>query len=659
MIAFFVGSIILLLIFSNSKKKKLISKNTSYSKKVKEEVLKIENPIKKLKEIEPVNDYISRIETTITKKDDSIIDVTNQVETIDYNYNLVRYNKNVPLWSHKYIYSHTEIESATIEQRDFYKIFKAKFLNYEYLDLLGNDNYAFILLFDLTTEYDNHNDLIKLENQLVDLGKFYPKTRLYGIKMLLQKIGGNVTVDTTNIVKQESENSYNTLYNDFDYWKLGEKYKTKLSLNNEDVESLNKIWSTSNNFSEIEFCNIEIVKLYLSVINHLKAIYVSNGSSIENEFSSLSDVVARKQYRYRNGSQNYKYALETLNSDFYANIFKRCENTVREYYGHKRKLNTNLNYTNIEVISEYESKIRIHLDSLLQVLKSEIAKPDEVTEIELNSQTTGRWKIKYDEITLNYKNNPNEFLDAIIKLGTLNKKNPSVENLFYEASKFMAKHDSTSSLKLYIYYLYNDLKSAIFDNKQLTKTIQKSLFKTNDQLHDFEQIVSELIKDKNLDKALNAVPKIYEVKRKKIYLDRTTIKDVQQQHAGTVELLNEYLRDEFEDENNSIQSQEINSEEIKIEIIQKKEESHHSAFLIDLPLNPIHISVLELFSKNNFSILQSEIEEFAKSKGVFKNLIIETINEICYEILDDVLIEEDDDDYYTIIPEYFQKISAK
>jgi hypothetical protein len=65
-----------------------------------------------------------------------------------------------------------------------------------------------------------------------------------------------------------------------------------------------------------------------------------------------------------------------------------------------------------------------------------------------------------------------------------------------------------------------------------------------------------------------------------------------------------------------------------------------------------------LFSKNNFSILQSEIEDFAKSKGVFKNQVIESINESCYEVLDDVLIEEEDD-YYTIIPEYFQKISTK
>jgi hypothetical protein len=148
------------------------------------------------------------------------------------------------------------------------------------------------------------------------------------------------------------------------------------------------------------------------------------------------------------------------------------------------------------------------------------------------------------------------------------------------------------------------------------------------------------------------------VKRKKIQLDTTSIKEVQQQHSGTVELLNEYLKDDFEDENNSIKSQEINNEEIKIEITQKSEETSHSAFVSDLTFSPIHISALELFSKSNFSIPQSDLEIFAKSKGIFKNQLIESINETCYDFLDDVLIEEEDD-YYTINTNYFQRISAQ
>jgi hypothetical protein len=118
------------------------------------------------------------------------------------------------------------------------------------------------------------------------------------------------------------------------------------------------------------------------------------------------------------------------------------------------------------------------------------------------------------------------------------------------------------------------------------------------------------------------------------------------------------LRDEFEEDNNSIQLQEISSGEIKIEMIQKEEESNQTIFLNELSLNPSHISVLELFLINNFSIPQIEIQEFAKSKGIFKNQLIDSINESCYEVLDDILIEEEDD-YYTINPEYFQKIYVK
>jgi uncharacterized protein YraI len=592
--------------------------------------------------------------------DNSIIDVTDQSYIINTNNNLKKYSSGVPYWTHHYVYSYSEINSASVEQKKFYSIFKTNFLNGEYFDLEGNTNYAFILLFDLLNEYEIHKEISKLESQLKNLGQCYPKTKSYGVSFLIEKMeldGYSEHVARLREENRYSYQNYNSNY-DYNYWRLGSKYKTKLNLNDDEVILLNKLWSPSNNFCNIEFCCLEVLKLYLAVISELKAKYEAEGTRIEKEFTFVADVIARKHFKYRSSSQNYNYSIESTINTFYSTIFKYCENAVRESYGHKRKLNTDSYYTNEEAKSEFDSKIITKVTELLLTLISKITPPDEATEIELNSQTTSRWKIKFEELTTNFKSNSSAFIEDIIELGKVNKKNPSVENIFLEASKFIAKYDKIASLTLYVHYLYHDLKSATFDNKQLTKTIQKSLFKTNEQLHDFEQIVSELIKDKNLDKALNAVPKIYEVKRKKIQLDRTTIKEVQQQHSGTVELLNEYLRDEFEDENNSIQSQEISSDEIKIEITRKKEESNQSGFLSELSLNPTHISVLELFSKNNFSIPQIEIEEFAKSRGVFKNQLIESINESCYEVLDDVLIEEEDD-YYTIIPEYFQKISAK
>lgn len=659
MTAIIIIGIIIFIIYVASSKKKLTQQNTTYTNS--------NNQQKTEKEIRDklVQSRIKNIKVTVTTSnstrnhsDDSIIDVTDQSYRINSNSNLKKYNNGVPYWAHHYVYSYSEINSASSEQKKFYAIFKNSFLNGEYFDLEGNTNYAFILLFELLIEFDNHKDISKLESQLKILGQYYPKTKSYGVSFLIRKMEANGDSYGISRLREEDRYNYQNYNTDYDYWRLGSKYKTKLKLNDEEVKLLNKLWYPSNNFCSIEYCCVEILKLYISVIAELKASYIVEGTTIEAQFLAVADVIARKHFKYKNGSQNYKYCIETTTNEFYSHIFKHCENAVREYFGHKRKINTDTYYTTAEAKTEFETKIISKVSGLLPLLISEVSLPDEATDIELYSQNTNRWKIKFEELTTNYNDKPKEFIDSIITLGKLNKKNPSIENIFFEASKFIAKYDKESSLSLYVHYLYHDLKSVTFDNKQLTKTIQKSLFKTNEQLHDFEIIVSELTKDKDLEKALKNVSKIYEVKRKKIQLDTDSIKEVQKQHSGTVELLNEYLKDDFEDENNSIRSQEINNKEVKIEITQKSEDTVHSALVSDLSLSPIHISVLELFSKSNFSVPQSELEVFAKSQGIFKNQLIESINETCYDLLDDVLIEEEDD-YYTINKDYFQRISVQ
>lgn len=585
-------------------------------------------------------------------KDDSIIDVTGQSTRINSNYRMIKYSSGVPKWADKYIYSFSELESATFNQIQFYNFYKRSFANGEIVFLEGNTNYAFILMFDLQNEYEKDKNLLKLETRLKKLGECYPDTKPYGISILKKKR----EVDNIPISKKEDVYSYDNYYEE--YWKLGSKYKDKLKLKEEEVKLLNAIYNPSNTFFNIEYCGLEILKLYMALISALKDKYIQEETTIDQQFLAVADVIARKQFRYRNGSQNYKYCIETTPNEFYSHIFKCCENAVREFYGHKRKLNTDNYYSNLEAKTEFETKILFKATKLLPILISKVSQPDTNTDIELYTLNTSRWKIKFEELTTSYNEKPFEFMDSIIVLGKLNKKNPSIENIFFEASKFIAKYNKETALSLYVHYLYHDLKSTTFDNKQLTKTIQKSLFKTNEQLHDFERIVSELIKDKDLEKALKSVSKVYEVKRKKIQLNIASIKEVQNQHSGTVELLNEYLKDDFEDENNTIKSQEISNEEIQIEIIQKSEDVHHSAFVSELTFTAMHTTVLELFAKSNFSVSQSELEVFAKSKGIFKNQLIESINDTCYEFLDDVLIEEEED-YYTINTNYFQRISTK
>ena len=587
-------------------------------------------------------------------KDESIIDVTGQSTKISSNVVLVKYVLGIPQWpiQYEYEYKYAEINNASIKQKEFYRIFKTSFLNGIYYELEGNTNYAFILLNDLQNEYYNHKNLSTLESQLNILGKCYPKTKSYADSFLSKRREKENTSEFRNTNVYSNDNYYE------DYWKLGNKYKDKLKLNKEEVKLLNAIYNPGNTFFNIEYCGLEILKLYITLIEKLKEKYIQEGTTIDEQFLIVADVITRKQFRYRNGSDNYKYSIQSRINDFYTNLFKYCENAVREFYGHKRKLNTDNYYTNTEAKTEFETKILSKATELLPILISKVSPPDEATEIELYTINTNRWKINFEQLTTNYNDNSQEFINSIISLGKLNKKNPSVENIFFEASKFIAKYDKEASLCLYIHYLYHDLNSVTFDNKKHTKTIQKSLFKTNEELHDFEKIVSELIKDKDLNKALKQIPQIYKVKRKKIQLNSDLIKEVQQQHSGTIELLNEYLKDDFEDENNTIKSQEINSEEIQIEITKKSEEVHQSSFISELTFTEIHTTTLELFAKSNFSIPQNELEVFAKSKGVFKNQLIESINDTCYEFLDDVLIEEEED-YYTINTNYFQRISIQ
>ena len=604
---------------------------------------------KNKKDLKKFNNKNFKATISSNYKDKSIIDVTGQSTRIDSNLHKTKYSREVPKWANKNIYSFSEITNATSEQINFYNSYKKSFFNGEVISLEGNYNYAFILMFELISEYKKDKNFLKLETRLNKLGNCWPDTKYYITSFLNQN--------------RNNDNNPSTFYpnNDYydEYWKLGSKYKKKLNLNENEVKLLNHVYSPSNNFFSIEYCCLEIMKLYIAVLSRLKDKYIKEDTTIDDQFLIVADIIVRKHFKYRKGSQNYKYSIQTATNEFYSNIFKHCENVVREYYGHKRKINTDTYYyTTTDAKTEFETKIISKVKDLLPILITEISPPDEVTEIVLYAQNSSRWKIKFEELTVNYNEKPKEFVDAILVLGKLNKRNPSVKNIFFEASKFIAKHDKESSLILYINYLYEDLKSVTFDNKKHSKTIQKSLFTTNEQLQDFEKIVSELINDKDLNKALKQIPEIYKIKRKKIKFDTASIKEVIEQHSGTVELLNEYLQDDFEDENNTIKSKGESKEEIKIEKTQISDEAITSSFTSDLPLKPIHIATLELFSKNNFSIPQIELEVFSRSKGLFKNQLIESINEICYDYLDDILIEEEDD-YYTINTNYFQRISVK
>ncbi len=391
------------------------------------------------------------------------------------------------------------MNGATAEQQAFYNSFKQSFLNDIFYDVEGNSNYPFILMFDLlNNEFQNHKDFQKLEKQLDLIGYYYPKTNSYAKFHLSQKLrlyGDDASADR---IERARYSSYSNLPNTQEqyygggYWGLGTRYKNKLKLTDAQQNILNKISAPNNNFFNVEFCGIEVIKLFLKIIDKLNESYTALGSDLKKELSEIAHIVAIKHFKYKQDGTNYNYSIDPTINSTYGLLFKSCENAVREVFGHKRKLNIESYYNHQEIISLLETKIFKPLNELLPGLLDSIKPPNEATCIELNSLNTSRWKLAFEQIEDKFKTQPDNFFAAILELASLNKKNPAIENLFFEASKIMAKKDKLISLKLYIYYLYYDLKSANFDNKQLTKTLQKSLFTNNEQLHIFESIIGNL-----------------------------------------------------------------------------------------------------------------------------------------------------------------------
>lgn len=590
------------------------------------------------------------IKTSSSRSSDSIIEVTGRPYRIESSANplLKKSTKRVPYWQHQYVYSFSEINAASNEQKAFYKLLKEGFLKGEYLDVEGNLNYAFVLFFDVLDEFLKHKDLGKVEQQLDILGQCYPKITGYAIPELIKRleiIGDRGSIER---LRDKQQAQYSATY---ESWKLGSKFKAQLKLSDREVSLLNKVWQPSNNFGSIEYCCVQIVKLYLKTLSELDKVYQQENSNFEEQLISIADLVARKHHNYRSNSTNYKYSLDQTKDQVYSTIFKYCENVVREIYGHKRKLSIDFYDSNSIVQQEFRARISSKVEIIHSNLMSQVELPDEKTEVELNSQNTSRWKITFEKITERYKGDTKYFSESIHQLAALNSKNPSLENIYFEASKYIAKSDKQCGLQLYLHYLYADLQSSKFDNKQLTKTVQKSLFNSDAQLKEFEKIVNDLVNTKDLKNALEACQKFYSTRRKKIELNKDAIAEAHQKHSGTVELLNEYLQDENELREN-IGSKNDKEGEVNIQISALETVQAERS---ESTLKAVQRDLLEIFRKNGLTLASAEVDSFAKSRGLFKNQLVESINDTCYGELDDVLIEEEEESY-SISSNYFQRI---
>ena len=593
-----------------------------------------------------------------TYVDETIIDVNTQNLDLSVEKNDVSSSayQKPPSWGHTYVYSYDELNYASKSQKEFYFYFRNEFLKGDFVDIQGYTNYAFILYFDLLNEYEHHKDIKLLEEQFKLLGDICPKTKSYSLMSLqdlLRKRTDSYSVDKLSNL-QEPSYQFEHGYSDYDpdAYKLGKQYKDKLELNKQEVAWLNKFWNPDNVFISIEGCCIATIKQYLVILKSLNKKLKSDNTSVAKEVDYFKEKILEDKEVVDSywGYYDKSYLKQRVESEIYLTIFKRVENSVREFYGHKRKVGNEPYY---DFKGEFEARIGDYVNELVIEYQDKIVLPEIETQVELNAQNVNRWKDEFADLKNSFQNNEkNKFIEGVVSLEETNQKNPNIENIFFEASKFIAKYDNVQSLKYYAKYIYYDLKSKKFDNKELTRTVQKSLFKTEEQINDFRMIIAELIKTSDIKKALDEISKIYIPKRKKIKLDISVIKEVEQKHDGTVELLSEYLESEQEE----TLKPDVGKEEIEISVVTTN--TNNSIFISDISIGKIQEELIKKIVSNSFEINQQVVDEFATENGMFKNQLIDSINQACEEHLDGEALIEEDDESYIIEESYYNEIAV-
>lgn len=438
---------------------------------------------------------------------------------------------------------------------------------------------------------------------------------------------------------------------DPDQYSLGKKYKKKLNLKPQEIKWLNKFWNYSNVFNSIEGCEVEIIKLYLVSIRQLNKRLKKLNSSLDQEIELLKKMTAEFEKSQSNYWQGYDdvYTGGSAESEVYSFVYKKSESVIREQWQHKRKITATFYSRSISVKDAFDRQLGGLVEEVIKQLVPTIGFPDDTTQILLNEATTTRWRVQFQELADRYQKDQNyDVVSELYRLGKLNERNPSVENVYYEASKFATSFNKMEALKFYIYYIWHDLNSVVVDRKDLQKTIQKKLFANEVQLSSFQTIINELVSNRNLAAALKAVEGIYKTKRKSITLDTAAIKLVEEQHSGTVSKLNEYLQDDDEVYELHMMS--------RVEAIPTIiSEQNAQALQSQIPFESIQLECLRLFDNVDHTTTRADMDAFTKAHSLFKNQLIDGINDACYETLDDVLIEETEDGY-SINTDYFKTI---
>lgn len=461
------------------------------------------------------------------------------------------------------------------------------------------------------------------------------------------------------------------------YSLLGDWYEQKLDLQRKDVTWLNKFDAPTHAFMQIEVAREATVRLFVAVVNELEIWHKRTGTVLAKRVKELHEAPQPHSYNYydRRGYVSRYNAGHKVGAAVFLTIFQRCENAVRERYGYKL-FDADVYYSErndpARLFNQYFGDV---VQSHLPGLASAVPPPDAALEQALNKADPTRWRLRFAQLLTLLPANPAAFVAGVEALSEANALNATQETIYQEAARQLGALDRAATVRFYLHYLYYGARRYPFRPKPFLKRTQKALFTLPEHLARFEALSEELLRKRDLLAALAAVPDIWFQERRKIELDHGAVQAARTRHAGTVALLNEYLQDAPEPAStakpaptppNPAQAPATKAAPAARKVPKASQAAAGAAapaapaaatFAPALALTAPQQALLHLFAAQNLTLPQTAVESFAKAHGALRNQLIDGLNERCYDVLDDVLIEESGDDY-TIYEAYYQRLIA-
>jgi hypothetical protein len=254
---------------------------------------------------------------------------------------LIKSSRLIPKWSESNTFSLDVLDFDNREQKEFYLEFRNQFLNDVYIDIEGNDFYAFYLQNDLKENYSDDTDTFL--NLYSKLTRHYPITKKYSHHAITNKLESNNNYSKAwELISQRPSLVFETVID----------YEKKLGVNLVDGAIIEKLSGHSHltdfgqrNIEKIIPFADEVLKSSLRTKNKsFFSQFFKNGLPISQKatyykkfFLSTSEY---KHYKWIDESQaksNYKrnvpHVVEKAIYSQCKNILKQAEDLYREAIG--------------------------------------------------------------------------------------------------------------------------------------------------------------------------------------------------------------------------------------------------------------------------------------------------------------------------------------